>query len=99
MAIKGQDNTGWILETDGSKREVQPSNGSAFTMEEVYKLIGAETIEARYCSEDMMILMDEDGKRKGQPINYQATLLLESILSKHDFVVGPVLYCSKELFK
>lgn len=89
----------FLLDTDGTKTKVVPDNGKEFTLEEVYKLLEVDTVEAlQPLDRDMILLVDEDGKRKGSPVNHQATWLLVDRLNPGEFILGKVLYCTRELF-
>lgn len=93
------NNTAWLLDTDGSKKEVLPKDGKEFTLDELYELLGTDNVEQLATNDrEMCMLVDEDAKMKGEPINYQATKLMHVIYQADDCVVGKVLYCPRELF-
>lgn len=92
-------NKAWLLRTDGSKRRVEPMNGTDFTLEEVQRLLDVDMVEKKDCPENMIMLMDEEGKQAQSVVNYQATLIVVDLLLPGDCIVGDVLYCENGMFK
>lgn len=92
-------NNAWLLRTNGSKQKVEPENGTDFSLEEVQRLLEADTVQLKECEKGMIMLMDEEGKFKHLVINYEATILLNDLLLPGDMVVGDVLYCESGMFK
>ena len=63
----------YIFSHYGTIREIQPLNGSDFTLEECYDLIHCHTIET-YNLGDMLIICDEEGRFNGNNgVNYALT--------------------------
>lgn len=90
----------WLLETDGTQKEVKPKNGTDFSLREVYELLECEMVQAhRTPQPDMMLLMDEEGKMKDVDINVQASRLVKPYLLTGDFIVGKALYLPRRMFK
>lgn len=80
-----------LLKPDGTQREVQPA-GRSFTLEELYALIGCDTVEVIYLPDGRPLVMDEDGKYRKLPVNEEATRLgrIAGIVP-WDVIVGTVL--------
>jgi len=51
---------------DGSQTEIQPENGRNFELEELYRLLGCDTIEIITIADgdDEVLVIDEDAKIK-----------------------------------
>lgn len=63
-----------------------------FTLDEVYRLLDCQTVEQVSLGEGLVLLIDEDGKRRQLPVNVEATRLLRVAGSlPDDFVVGDAL--------
>jgi hypothetical protein len=86
-----------ILYHNGTVQEVQPKNGKKFTYEELTTIVGGyiEIIEPRGKTESLLVL-NEDGKLRGLPLNPLATrILVEAGGIPGDVVVGDCLLCLK----
>jgi hypothetical protein len=87
-----------LMKASGETAEIQPWNGASFTLEELQEHVGGY-VEKQRLSVDKFMLMDEDGKQKGKPINREASLLLFGRLAGIvDFVVGDVLVGTQKEF-
>ncbi|MBR0290891.1 MAG: DUF3846 domain-containing protein [Bacteroidales bacterium] len=95
-----------IIYASGLVAEVKPANGKWFTLEEKQRIVGGN-IEIVPSREGNWLVVNEEGKLEGLPINRDATLLYaygimtsEKGFVVHDVLAGDVLYCSeKELSK
>jgi Domain of unknown function (DUF3846) len=66
-----------ILYPDGTSREVSPANGTDFQLDELRKVVGGH-IEIIPCKkEDLIMVLNEEGKLEGLPRNDQAGALVE----------------------
>lgn len=70
-----------------------PTNMRSFTLNELYKIIGCETVQMIYLADGRMMWMDEDGKSKpGLTLNSKATKLLQQAGGiPGDYILGKVL--------
>lgn len=57
-----------IKVTNLAGETVSPANGTAFTLEELQKIVGGY-IEALYLHDGRIMFLNEDGKRLGLPLN------------------------------
>jgi hypothetical protein len=80
------------IKADGTTRVVEPFDGCAFSLEEAQGYVGG-WVEMRWLSGGRFMLMNEDGRAKGLPVNYAASALLEAT------VVGDVLICREDEFE
>jgi hypothetical protein len=86
-----------VIKVDGTRVAVTPKNGTDFTFQEVYPLIGTDIIEVAEATDGRIILLDEEGKLKGKPINKAATELYKYAMvdgRPWDVIVGDVLVCA-----
>jgi len=88
-----------IIETDGTRREVQgEGKGGKFTLEQMYALLDCDMVQLVPIKLDYNgtkyneLWCDEDGKMKARPINAKATRLVRSQLLEGDMLVGTVLF-------
>jgi hypothetical protein len=80
-----------LIGVDGTEREVTPAAGSSFTLLEMRDMIGGWIEVVGLCDEEdagRFLVVDEDGKMKGLPINLKASLLYAN---PFDHIVGPAL--------
>jgi hypothetical protein len=87
-----------LYKTDGSVTDVMPESGEAFTLEELYRLLHCETIEAVTLRSGLVLVLDEEGKLKRPvpPENLNAELLALGVLRPDDYIVGDALLCTAE---
>lgn len=64
-----------LLRADGTKEDIQPTNGIDFKSEELYKLLGCDMIEPIDAGDPVMLMIgDEEARLKdGCVINREAT--------------------------
>lgn len=78
------------IKTDGTQSEVYPNNGVEYTLEELHKFVDGY-VEIVRIADKKMIVLDEEGKLKGKPVNFRATVLADSYIAANDVIVGDVL--------
>lgn len=86
-----------IIKTNGEIIPVEPKNGTDFQLEEMQEIVGGY-IQLFYLMNDEgeVIVMNEDGKIEGLPMNHKATELAAKRLFQGDYIVGDVLVCKTE---
>ena len=62
-----------LVKTDGTVTPVQPKNGTQFSLEEMYSLIGCGTVEHIELAKGVHMWIDENGKLTGEAFNKLAT--------------------------
>ena len=81
-----------FLSADGTRRDITPKNGKRFTfIGEAYDLIGTDMVELCRTHDGRRLLVDEDGKSKGKPVNVAATALY--VHGAQDAIVGDAIVC------
>jgi hypothetical protein len=84
-----------LLRTDGTSTEVQPKNGTNYSLEELYELLGCEMIEVVYTQDNNTILIcDEEGTFVASPQRNHAASRLAGC-----HIVGNVLACHTSRLK
>lgn len=61
-----------LYRTTGYQEEVRPGNNVSFTLTELQALVGGY-IETVFIHDGNVMVLDEEGKRKGKPVNHVAT--------------------------
>ena len=85
-----------LLKPDGTIIEnVTPANGKDFQLQELYDLVECEMIEivrriGRHSSRSVIVI-DEEGKLTGKPLNQNATNVAK--IDHRDCIVGNALVC------
>ena len=77
--------------TTGEVQEITPQNGAFFKLHELNEFVGGY-IELVYLSDSRLMVVNEEGKLMGLPVNIKATR--EVVMSGiNDIIVGDVLIC------
>ena len=84
----------YIIKTDGTKIKVAP-DAKTYTLEEMQEIVGGY-IEFVWLSPFYLMVVNEEGKLNGLPMNETATDLLRLYKDTTDFIVGDVLVCEKD---
>ena len=79
-----------IIKANGDTQEVEPKNGTDFSLKEVQKIIGGY-MQLVATTDGKIMATDEEGKLKQKPKNKEATKLYQ--YGEHDPIVGDVLIC------
>ena len=80
-----------VINTDGLHKNVEPSNGEDFSLEELRGFAGGH-IEMVRLSKSQVMVVNEEGKVNDLPENQYATMLV-NIAGIRDVIVGNVLVC------
>lgn len=87
--------TGIRIKVDGSIIPVEPKDGKHFQLEELKEYIGGGYIEIVFISPKLYMIVDDEGKLKGFPVNLKASIAAVEVLRKGDYIVGDVLVCKR----
>lgn len=90
----------FVFQIDGQMTQHSPENGKHYTLEELQKLVGGY-IQMITLPEDMVMVINEEGKMNRLPLNTRATELavLSGSIYPNDFIVGVALICPRRLIK
>lgn len=96
-------NKAYVIYSDATKvpQQVKPKNGSAFTLQEMYKLIGTDIIEIVSLGDGTILVIDEEGKlRKNPEVNITASAMYRNRRKIYDdVIVGNAIYCDSNMVK
>ncbi len=84
-----------LIKADGTKKEIQPQNGTDFSLEELQKYVdGYIQVIALRNQEDEILVINEDGKER-YPTNKAATelALKHRAIFPWDWIDGDVVLC------
>ena len=84
-----------ILLTNGEILSRKPA-GDTYTLDELQTIVGGY-IEIIRLPANLLMVLNEEGKLKGLPLNERATALTRGILADDDLIVGDVLVCEAKL--
>lgn len=88
----------YIIHTGSKPESVIPKNGTDFGLEELQKIVGG-LIEIVQLDEDRIMVINEEGKLLGLPINEFATEVYRVYNNTMDVIVGEALICMKTQVK
>ena len=77
-----------------SKIDINPNNGTDFTLEELYKHLECNMIEVVYFNDNTIMIVDEEGKLQDKMINTDATYIFRKKRKDNDFIVGNAIVCN-----
>jgi hypothetical protein len=83
-----------LINVDSTTKQVRPANGDRFTLDEVYDLIGCRMVQEVYTRDGKAMLIDEEGKLNGKPVNQLATYAYQ--WGGDDDIVGTALIVEGE---
>lgn len=81
-----------IIKANGEFEKTAPKNGVTFSLEELKEIVGGQ-IEVDYLPNLGYIVVHEEGKLIGLPLNKTATAIYQVTTQTSDYVVGDVLIC------
>ena len=89
-----------LIDTDGLTTVVRPKDGKNFTLGEMYDLIDTDMIQTIVVPGRKIMVMDEEGKRKGKKVNAKATAIARTAgIAPDDMVVGKVIVAPSKYFR
>ena len=83
-----------IYKANGEVIETTPKNGKDFSLEEMQAIVGGY-IEIVYLDNGKLMIVNEEGKINGLPLNENASMLV----GYTDLVMGDVLVCESKQVK
>lgn len=88
-----------LITADDRCREVLPASEKCFTLDELREYVGG-WVELAFGTYGIIVVLDEEGKLKGKPINLLATAITHErqVIGYEDWIVGDALICeAKEI--
>ena len=88
-----------IYKANGEVLDIQPKSGTDFQLEELQAIVGG-LIELIYLPDNVVMVINEEGKLENLPFNEKATAIYQqSIFGVEDCIVGDALVCKDEEVK
>lgn len=88
-----------LYKTTGEIIEVEPKNGSDFSLEELQSFVGG-SIEVVPLTDGEYMVVNEEGKLRNLPYNSTATKVYNDALDwEGDWIVGDALVCRETQIK
>ncbi len=89
-----------LITPDNRIIPVQPANGTHFTLEEAQGLVGGN-VEILYppSNTEAILVINEEGKLLGLPVNKLATQVWLQQSGQRDYIVGNAILMPSEYFK
>ena len=84
-----------LYKVDGTILEVVPANCTDFQLDELQKMVGGY-IEIVSAGKGKIMVLDDEGKLKGKPVNDAATMIFMQA-GYYDTIVGDALVCDSEM--
>lgn len=84
-----------LYKADGTILEVVPANGTDFQLDELQAMVGGY-IEIVPAGKGKIMVLDDEGKLKGKPVNDAATMIFMQA-GYYDTIVGDALVCDDEM--
>lgn len=81
-----------IYKTNGEIIDIEPKNGKDFQLKELKDIVGGY-IETVTLPNDEFMVVNEEGKIMGLPLNVNATEIYHSKIGPWDYIVGDCLIC------
>lgn len=94
--------------TNGDIKTIEPKNGTDFTLDEIkehihgyIEAIAIRDPERLLGGQELLMLIDEDGKLKNLPANINATRFVHNTQSiqVYDYIVGNAILCKRSEFR
>jgi hypothetical protein len=86
-----------IYRAGGSQEPAAPANKKDFTLKELQAIVGGY-IEMVFLNNGQIMVVNEEGKLEGLPLNVRATEIIRRN-GKEDTIVGDVLVCPSKMIK
>lgn len=84
-----------LLRADGTSVDVQPKNSKNFKRDELKSFVGRWIEVVRINDKDILVI-NEEAKLVGLPMNVQATELVSNNLIPGDYIAGDALICQDD---
>ena len=90
----------FLIKPDDEKQEVNPKNGTDFSLEELQGFVGGY-VQILHMGRGELMVINEEGKLMNLPLNRDATSIAHwrGRLLEGDYIVGPALICHKSQIK
>ena len=90
----------FLIKPDGEKQEVNPKNGTDFSLEELQGFVGGY-IQVINLGRSEVMVINEEGKLNNLPTNGEASFIahMRKAIFTFDRIVGNAVVCHKSMVK
>jgi hypothetical protein len=87
-----------LIRVNEEPKEITPENGTDFGLQELYRTLECDLIQTIMLDENTIMIMDEEGKFRGEP-NLTATTIAQGRIFAGDWVAGHVIVCPSNMLR
>ena len=91
-----------LLKASGEVVEIEPKNGTNFTLDELYKHLNCSLIEVVNLNQDDIMVVDDEGKlTSNNVVNVNATKLAQEnqAIIFWDYIAGDAIVCNRKMIR
>lgn len=91
-----------LLKASGEVVEIEPKNGTDFTLDELYKHLHCSLVEVINLNQDDIMVVDEEGKWvSNNVVNVNATMCVQKnqAITSWDYIVGDAIVCNRKMIR
>ena len=91
-----------LLKVSGEVMEIEPKNGTDFTLDELHEHLQCSLIEVIYLNQDDIMVVDDEGKlASNNVINVNATVLAQEnqAITSWDYIAGNAIVCNRKMVR
>lgn len=91
-----------LLKASGEVMEIEPKNGTNFTLDELYKHLSRSLFKVINLNQDDIMVVDEEGKwASNNVINVNATMLAQEnqAITSWDYIAGDAIVCNRKMIR
>ena len=91
-----------LLKVSGDVMEIEPKNGTNFTLDELYKHLNCSLVEVINLNQDDIMIVDDEGKlTSNNVVNVNATKLAQEnqAIIFWDYIAGNAIVCNRKMIR
>lgn len=91
-----------LLKASDEVVEIEPKNGTNFTLDELYKHLNCSLVEVINLNQDDIMVVDEEGKwTSNNMVNVNATKCAQEnqAITSWDYIVGHAIVCNRKMIR
>lgn len=91
-----------LLKASGEVMEIEPKNGTNFTLDELYEHLNCSLVEVINLNQDDIMAVDEEGKwASNNGVNLNATKCAQEnqAITSWDYIVGNAIVCNRNMIR
>lgn len=91
-----------LLKVSGEVVEIEPKNGTNFTLDELYEHLNCSLVEVINLNQDDIMVVDEEGKwTSNNVVNVNATKYAQEnqAITSWDYIAGDAIVCNRKMIR